>query len=281
MTMKIKFFFVMMLASLSCKAQFPSFMIDTWFGDVQVIKPGKKAVTVKSRIFLYDNDILVIKKNGGKVTLVNKEYQYSSIDKKGSYKIADLAKLTVAKSNSITEKYFELIWEELLNPGVFSAKEHINKIAGSYGGIIRGTCKNNEMPAENTSTADTWITFSWSPLPGLKKYRFSLYNQSDELLYQFIINDTAFTINSRNFVTNEPNSYYWEVEAEESPDQKTCKSKLNWLSAEEYKKQTEALNNLVDKSKPYYLLEISNKFFENGFYKLSADYFRRAVEEQN
>lgn len=269
-----------MFIGQSCLAQFPAFFIDLYFGDVQVIKPGKKATPVKSRMFLYPEDILLIKNEGGNATLVNKDYQYTVLSKKGSYKLSEISKLPVSKPKGITQKYFELLWEELLNPGSISRDEKVKKIAGSWGGIIRGICNLKETPEENTVSAENWITFNWPSFDGTTKYRFSIFDKNSEMLYQFIIRDTTITINRKNFVKESVNTFYWQAESEEAPDNKTCKNKLNWLTPEEYRKQSELLiKSIQGNYNLNYNLEVSNKLFENGFYKLALGYFEKSLAD--
>lgn len=265
---------LLFFSNLTLQAQFPEFYVDLYVGDIQLIKAGqKKALPVKPRMLLFAGDKLIIKKEGNRISLVNKENKYLELNRKGDFNVSDISKMTFADPHSVTKKYFELVWEELLDPGAISAKDKGKKITGTWGGVIRGNCNKSEIPFDNSVSSDYWINFSWKAMPNVNRYRFSLYNERDILIHQYLISDTSFSIGAKGYVSNPSNIYYWQVEANDDPARVTCKAKLRWITAVEYKRQTDEIINSFDKSDSRYFLNVSIKLFDSGFYSLAEEFF--------
>lgn len=268
--------FLLLLPVSTLRAQFPDFYVDLYVGEVLILKQGqKKTLPVKQKMLLFPGDKIIIKTGESRISLVNKENKYLDIARKGTFQISEIAKMEFAEPHSVTKKYFELVWEELLDPGAINTRDKSKKITGTWGGIIRGNCDQLESPANNSVVKDYWVNFSWKRMPDVSIYRFSIYNESDNLIHQYLIKDTSFSIAAKGFVSRPINIYYWQVEAEELSSKVTCKAKLTWLTDTEYAKQTDAIITTLNKSDPKFLLNASVQLFNNGFYKLAQEYFAK------
>jgi hypothetical protein len=280
--MKKILFLLLFLPVSALRAQFPDFYIDLYYGNVQVQKQGqKKPVPAKMGMLLYAGDKLLLQKEGSRVSLVNKDYQYLELNKKGGYAVSDIKKMTFNTPHSVTKKYFELVWEELLDPKVISGRDKTKKIAGTWGGIIRGQCSVQQLPYDNTVTADYWVHFTWPAMKGVKQYRFSIYADNNRMVQQYLLTDTVFSISAVGLLKEEANKYYWQVESDEDASRQTCRASWTWLSAKEYQKQSEAVIAAIDPSVPHYLLAISTALFDKGFYALSQQYLLQTLEQSS
>ena len=279
--MRNKFIILFLISGLSVRAQLPEYYVDLYLGDVQIIKPGKKPVQVKKRMLIFPEDILLLKKDGQRVTLVNKEKQYIILTAKGNYKISNLSKLPHEKTFGITEKFLNLIWEELLDPGSFSRDANLKTIAGSWGGVNRGSCDFIGVPADNFATEEPAIEFSWRVMDSTKHYRFTLFDRNSNIKLRLIIRDTLISLSNANFLPLPENRYYWQVESVENKCGNTPRYLLNWLNAQTYMLKTNELIQSVKKDEnAHYYLEVCKVLYAKGFYKMAAEYFLKALDEQ-
>ncbi len=279
--MKIQLLVLFLSTGLFANAQLPEYFIDLYMGDVQVIKPGKKPVAIKARMLVFPEDKLILKKEDARVTLVNKEQQYIVLNKKGNYKVAELSGIPRQKTTGITEKYFHLVWEELLDPGQSKSSATFKNIAGSWGGVSRGTCDFSGIPADNTAAAGTDLEFRWPTMDSTKRYRFTLFDAGNNTVLELVIRDTMLVLSNKNFLRQGENMYYWHIESVEAPCGETPKNKLVWLSSAEYQRKTDELIRMIKADdNTHYNLEICKALADNGFYELALVYFKKAIENK-
>lgn len=279
--MKIKIFILIFLSASVSKAQFPEYFIDLYAGDVRLVKPGKKPVPVKVRMLIYPEDKIVLMKDGAQVTLVNKEKQFLTLNKKGTYKVNELSVVPLQKPEGITSVFFQFLWEELLDPGHMPQQKSLKNIAGNKGGGIRGKCDLIKNPEDLTSTADKFVQFSWDRIDSIDHYQFSLFDSDNNLQLGIILKDTVFSLDTRRWVRFPANFYEWQIESVENGCSVSPRNRLVLLTEEEYERQVNELIKSVSRDDhSHYNLEVSKKLYGKGFFSLADAYFEKAVRGQ-
>jgi hypothetical protein len=284
MDMKRIVWWWLLLVCQKVMAQSPLFFIDQLEGDVQVVKAGSKnAGTASINLLLYPEDRLLLNKEGVKCKLAGRNNNHIVLTRKGSYKVSDITKMPFVESSSILSKYYQLLWEELLQTSVGGGTGRKDDLRDYWKNSKRGICSAIQEPLDKTITDDAIVYFTWPKMGATQQYRFSLFDPKGSLLYQFIVKDTFLGINHKNFIRQPQNSYLWQVESEEKSGNKTCQYLLNWVTSAEYKRWTdELIHGVKEESLTHHNLMVCQVLAENGFYKLANYYFKNTfVKDQD
>jgi len=188
----MKYFVTIVLLALhinSC-AQLPEYYVDLVKGEITV--QNKKQI-LKAHDFVYPADILVLKKTGAEVTLVNKEGDFFVLADRGTYRAADLSKRKRQTSTGITKKYFQLVWNELENPSN-TLKSGVANMVNTWGGVSRGSCMQKLYPPDAYTAAGDTIRFSWSASAPGQGYRFTLMDEKTNPLFELLLQDTQIVL---------------------------------------------------------------------------------------
>lgn len=268
---------------LFSEAQLPEYYVDLIKGDITVknSKGRSRPVPLKARSLVFKEDIITLKNDSAELTLVNKAALYIVLNKKGSYPVTDLINKPKQKSAGLTEKYFQLVWEQLENPSK-TIKSGLEHMIGSWGGVNRGSCNMGMLPFDNwTAFADS-VKFKWRHSAPDLDYTLTLMDENFNPVLECAVRDTQIVLKSTGLLTETRSVYYWKVQNTSKPCSEVSGNKLTWLSKDEYETQTRQLIGTVkNNGTKWYYFDLANLMFSNHFYELAAEYLVRAsIDEQ-
>ena len=86
-----------------CNAQMPDYYIFLVKGDVSVSKPGGKPVLLKQNVFIYKDQVIILKKDA-ELTLSDRDQNFFVLRSPGINKAKDLNKTKSAHIQGVTQK---------------------------------------------------------------------------------------------------------------------------------------------------------------------------------
>ncbi|TGV04835.1 hypothetical protein [Flavivirga rizhaonensis] len=188
------------------------------------------------------------------------------IDSKGeAFNLEDVASYTyesilnhkaIEGQKSLTSKYFELIWDELLSRK--SGKTIV-------GGVFRGDILM-EFPIDSTKTASSKLTFSWKTQTDASQYFVFIKSKNFDEVYKFATNGNELTLYKDNPIFFEGNGFEWSVSTSEFPNFKNIPFyAFVWIDRSEYEKLKSNYKDLIEDLKAVGLsiTEIEDTLCEN------------------
>ena len=273
--MKILQFLLFNMVMLGGKAQIPDYYVFLVKGDVEVSRPGTKAVLLKQNNFVFKDQIIHLKEKA-EITLSDNNQNFFVLKTAGAYKAKDLAKANYYHVPGVTEKYLKLVWSEFFSNHHDYTKFKKSNIAGVYGGVSRGSdCNNLLYPIQYLKTAEDSLHFNWLKTSLESAYTFSIYDKEGTEVVAQIVKDTQATISLKSPLNLMPGKYYWKITSSDG----TCEDEEP-LSFEVLSPENErmALALIINKenSVPDKLAAI-DKMEKGGFIPAASKYFADLV----
>jgi len=277
--MRILSILILIIVSSKVFAQEPEYYSYLVKGQVQYKKAKAKPSSLAPKTLLYSDDAIILPKGkNAEVTLVDKKSNYIIISAPGTYKVADLPQKAHKEPESITGKYFHMVWEELFQPQKDFSRFKKRNLPGITGGVSRGDCDVLKGPFNESVLGDVDITFSWRNFSSDQLYTFLLIDEELNEVLRLKIRDSQIILNSGAWRRRQIARYYWKVISSNSTctDFPTYEFQL-WTD----KEITEKVNNIKASvanngdTTLYHiqiaeLLEKQNMFDEANKYYLSA-----------
>ncbi|MBK7690111.1 MAG: hypothetical protein IPK62_16155 [Bacteroidetes bacterium] len=179
-----------------------------------VFHNGKKEKIEANQVY-YQNDSIVVTKPELKLLLLVENGKAYFIRKPGKYKLSSILNSLEAKPCSLSEQMLNDI-KHHISLGHHKNKFSGVKMGGNFGGIVRNgpVCDSLICPRNNLHTDASSIGFSWKNMDGVHKYRFKLvkFSIGKELVYERVVNDTTFILNTSSFQWRNTDQYLWCIE---------------------------------------------------------------------
>jgi len=215
--MRILSILILIIVSLRVAAQEPEYYSYLVKGQVQYKKAKAKPLSLAPKTLLYNGDAIILPKGkNAEVTLVDKKSNYITISTPGTYKIADLPQKTHKEPESITGKYFHMVWEELFQPQKDFSRFKKRNLSGVTGGVSRGDCDVLKWPFNEAVLGNGDITFAWKNSSTDLLYSFVLTDEKNNEVLRVKVRDTQLILNSAAWLTSPRNQYYWKVTSSNS-----------------------------------------------------------------
>jgi len=269
------------LAVNTVSGQLPKYFVCLQKGENTLKKPGKKAVPLKHKDLIYQDDLIEIKKEDAEIQLVDRDSNYIVLTAKRLYKAADLDQQIRIKTTGLTRRYFHLLWEDLLQPEsnltIFSKRN----FAGAWGGGRRGFQEYNLvwLPNDGECISTDTVTFTWTPESSARSYHFILSNDHHEEVMNLILRDTSLTSIVSGLKGPAKARFYWSVQAlPRSRD--ASRFYFYLLTREEEKRAIESILQGIDKEDlALYHLRAADALLNKGFIKEANLYLGKVLKE--
>ncbi len=208
----MKYIFLLLIISSTTSAQqLPEYVVYLVKGEVTVHKGKTKPVKVKQHQFIYATETLTIKQ-GGEVTLSNKEGNSFALGAPKTYQVSSLSQVNSRSPDNITKKYLSLLYHELIDPNHDYTKFKKSNVGGVWGGVSRGDCGNLLFPVEDMKTADRTILFTWRKTSSENEYVLKIYDTATKEIAAIPVKDTSLLVDLAPFINGNANKYYWRIE---------------------------------------------------------------------
>ncbi len=250
-------------------------------GQVQYKKAKAKPLTLTSKTLLFREDIIILPKGKkAELTLVDKNSNYIVISNPGTYKVSELTQKPHKESESITAKYFHLVWEELFQPKKDFATFKKRNLAVVSGGVSRGDCDVlkapfNEAKVTNGDVLFTWKNFSSDPL-----YTFVLSDDRNNEVLRLKLRDTQLILNSTSLIRDR---YYWKVISPSSNCTAFPNYEIQFWSGKHIAERVEEIKSLVENTvdTTFYHLQVAELLeYENMFDEVNK-YYQSVIDQSN
>src|ERR1700741_1588032 len=157
------------------EGQMPEYYSYLVKGQVQYKKAKAKPLALAPKTLLFREDVVILPKGQkAELTLVDKNSNYIVISDPGTYKVSELPKKPHQESESITAKYFHLVWEELFQPKKDFSTFKKRNLAAISGGVSRGDCDVLKTPVNETIVGNADLVFAWKDFSSDSLYTFIL-----------------------------------------------------------------------------------------------------------
>lgn len=205
-------FILFILIGHHVDGQMPEYYSYLVKGQVQYKRAKAKALTLPPKTLLFQEDLIILPKGKkAELTLVDKNSNYIVLSDPGTYKVSELPKKPHKQSESITGKYFHLVWEELFQPKKDFATFKKSNLAAISGGVSRGDCDVLKGPLNETIAGSGDITFAWRNFGNDPLYTFVLSDEKNKELLRLKVRDTQLILNSSSLLNESKNRYFWKV----------------------------------------------------------------------
>jgi hypothetical protein len=123
---------------------------------------------------------------------------------KGNYPFSQLQTICSESGNSITKKYFQFIWSQMIE----EKKKEGNTINAS---VTRGMKLLMMLPADSCLLLTDRVYFQWKSVPGSDKYYLTILDSTGKVINVKTIADTTYlwAPETSNLVSGK--TYYWYV----------------------------------------------------------------------
>jgi len=277
--MRILSILILIIVSSKVFAQEPEYYSYLVKGQVQYKKAKAKPSSLAPKTLLYSDDAIILPKGkNAEVTLVDKKSNYIIISTPGTYKVADLPQKAHKEPESITGKYFHMVWEELFQPQKDFSRFKKRNLPGITGGVSRGDCDVLKGPFNESVLGNSDITFTWRNFSADALYSFVLSDEKNIEVLRLKVRDTQLILNGAAWLTQPRNHYYWKVTAANSSCTAFPNNDLRLWSNKEIMQRVNEIKSSVPNNGDatlYHvsvaeLLEKENLFEEANKYYLSA-----------
>jgi len=250
-------------------------------GQVQYKRAKAKPLTLAPKTLLFREDVIILPKGKkAELTLVDKNSNYIVLSNPGTYKVAELPQKPHQESESITAKYFHLVWEELFQPKKDFATFKKRNLAVVSGGVSRGDCDVLKTPRNETIVGNTDLVFAWKNFSADPIYTFILSDEKNNEVLHLKVRDTQLILNTASWLISPKNGYYWKVLSTNSSCTAFPTHELRLWSGKEISQRVNEIKSSVKNTGDtslYHLqvaelLEKENMFDEvNKYYKAVID----------
>ena len=215
--MRILALFLLIASGKFALSQTPEYYSYLVKGQVQYKKAKAKPTDLVPKTLLFREDLIILPKGKKtEITLVDTKSNYLVISDPGTYKIAELSQKAHKEPESITGKYFHMVWEELFQPqkdfGTFKKRN----LPGLSGGVSRGDCDILKAPFNESIAGYGDILFSWKNFSTDMLYTFVLSDEKNNEVLRLKVRDTQLILNSASWLMGPRNRYYWKVTSNNS-----------------------------------------------------------------
>ena len=115
----------------------------------------------------------------------------------------------------VTQKYLNLVWNELLNPKQDYTNFSNSNVGGVYGGVSRGdACNNLIFPIKGLRTSSDSLHFKWLNTSPATSYELLIYNNEGKEVVNMPVKDTEKTLDIVQSLHAVTGNYYWLVKGE-------------------------------------------------------------------
>lgn len=261
--------------STDVSAQFPEFYVYLYKGEVSVLANNKKKNKVQPRQLIFSTDQLLLKEEKSEITLVDKSGNFVVVRGKGYHKVSDISTTSTA-SNSITQKYLRLVWEDLLDP-THTNKSKIESIAASWGGAVRSGCDITKFPKNGYKSSAETIHFAWRPSLSDSSYKFLIVDIHDNQIINEVVRDTQINVATKNLgIAGE--SFYWSIQPTENSCRSVPKYRIDLIDSKTENEQVQALKKTIPEQNDLviYNLQIAELLGRQGFMDKAITYIEKA-----
>lgn len=249
-------------------------------GKSQVTRDGK-TILLQMGSLIYNTDQLLVGK-GSYLMLLGKTNRYYEILKPGKYTYADIEKKVEEKPTGITDKFFHLLWEDLIHHES-GATVTGNKIGAAVGGPIRDldSCITLTEPTNIYHTSADTIRFAWEPVKDAGNYGFILCAKGGREIMHIVTSDTSLVLLKMPLLNGSMSTYTWKV-ITRNRGCTLATHEFTLYNSEKETEKAEALASLVEKEDNplIYYLRVSQVLAEQGWLSKSLEYYNKARSEQ-
>jgi hypothetical protein len=216
-----------LLSNFSVKAQLPAYYVYLIKGGAHVRKSDGKLNKILPHDLLYKDDVLFLKPRA-ELTLVDKSNNFVVLTVAKNYRVDSLSRLNNRKSQNITKKYLQLVWDELLNPTTDYEVFKTANLAKVSGGVSRGRskCNNLVFPRDRMKISEDSIPFKWLHSGDTMQYDLKISGPRGQKL-ELPVTDTVYILSSSTL--DGPGTYCWLVKGHHSisgaSDSSACENK--------------------------------------------------------
>lgn len=230
----MKFFFLLLFATFKLAAQqMPEYVVYLVKGDVMVQKNNSVPEKVKQHRFLYRPETLILKP-GAEVTLSNKDGISFHLKAPQSYPVSSIAKLQANAGKSVTQKYLNLLYHELLDPNHDYNKFKKENAGGVWGGVQRSSgCGNLLFPSAGAKISDEKVPFTWRKTAKDNDYQLTVYDEDGNELKKIAVQDTLIELANEKLALLQPGKYYWKVQSTSAGCEDEVPQEFEIISPEE------------------------------------------------
>ena len=259
-----------------CQAQFPEYYIYLYKGNVNVVSKANKKVKASSKQLIYATDHLQLEGDHPEVTLVNQKGKFVEVKGKGLYAVNTL-KPSDNSAPSLTEAYFHMVWEELLDPS--HQKSKIESIASSWGGGSRGSCDLTAFPRSGYKTSSDSLHFSWHTTGDSGDYHFIVYNSEGQEIINTSTADPKWWFLPKRSPQEIP-IFYWSVQSGSKPCRTLAKNSFILLQPSKQQEIVEALIKKLPANEDavLYNLAIADVLSRSGFFDEALQYVKKSKQ---
>lgn len=171
------------------------------------ISDSLKTLTIGAFI---TNKTTLIVDNFTKIVAVSARGETYKIEASGNYNFDAIKKLKTNNAQSLTTKYFKLIWDEFLNGSP-------NKSV--MGGVFRGDILM-EYPRDSTKWASSKITLQWKTVREISEYFIFIRNTKTGQILKLSTNGSQISLYKNQHIFSEGMLFEWAVTTQEFPNLK-------------------------------------------------------------
>lgn len=268
----MKYVVLFLLLCTKAVAQQAGYLVYLVKGDVTV-KAGKTTPKpVKQNQFIVPSDVVNLSSTA-ELTLADKDGNTFVLNSPGKYSGAGLVKQKKT-TNSLTQKYLGLLYNELLAPNHNYNKFHKNNLAGVWGGVNRGDCDNLLFPAKGMKMSGEAFLFAWKKTSPANEYLLKIYDSTAKELVSLVALDTAMTVKIEGLA---PGKYYWRIEGKNGDCEEERPLLFEIIPAEEEGRKismmTKEASGLADR------LAAIEQLNNEGYITAAQKYFQTLISE--
>lgn len=179
---------------------------------------------------VFAGDRLSLTGTGASVILIAENTDYIRLNKPGDYDAETIQKMQRSQwKDDVSVKYFHLLWEEFFKPRPVTGHLDPATIAGSTGGVMRGSLQLL-APATVFRTSMDEQLFRWTGIPGATGYVFSLSDETRKTVLSRTVSDTVLLLVLKNSL-HAGERYRWSLGylSPKGSDSAVLSGELEWI----------------------------------------------------
>ena len=277
-------FILFLLVSNSVDGQMPEYYSYLVKGQVQYKKAKAKPISLAPKTLLFKEDVIILPKGKkAEITLVDKNSNYIVISNPGTYKVSELPQKPHQESESITAKYFHLVWEELFQPKKDFATFKKRNLAVVSGGVSRGDCDVLKAPVNETVAGQGDILFSWKNFSTDPLYIFVLSDEKNIEVLRLKVRDTQLILNTAPWLISPKNRYYWKVVSNNSSCTAFPNNELRLWSNKEIGQRVNEIKSSVQNNgdTTLYHLQVAESLEKENMFDEVNKYYKAVIDQSN
>jgi hypothetical protein len=234
---------------------------------------------IKKTQFIYNKEEISLKDDDGQLILFDKDTNYITINKKGSYTTDTIIKIKKTHlKEGITVKYFSFFWDDFFKPMKSKNISDKEDISNSSGGVSRGLMQVIS-PAPSFQTSMDECMFKWRKVKDAQSYSFLMIGNDGKEYYKRIIQDTQLLVKFKDSLAY-GNAYTWTIAFHGSTIQteETASGQIELIDEEKvlptlHANITDSLNGVVHD------LQLADLYQENGCIKKAYSIYKELVKK--